>query len=166
VQKIYRFHGLNPAFTFHGEYTVETDSDGFYYVNDDAGKAWVMNEQEFAEFAGKPKGKEEMKVAPQAAVAPFTKQDLLDAAKLAIADRGLNYGRPEDNFARIAAHWNAFLFNRGIVASGGGLISPGDVAIMCALLKIARLENDPGHHDSWVDLAGYAACGAEIELSK
>lgn len=32
--------------------------------------------------------------------------------------------------------------------------------------KIARLENDPHHHDSWVALAGYAACGAEIELSK
>jgi hypothetical protein len=161
----FQFRGENPAFTFHGEYEADTDGK-FYYVNDDAGKTWVMNYQEFADFVVITKGKEEMKVAPQAAALPFTKADLLDAAKLAVGDRGLNYGRPEDNFARIAAHWNAFLFNRGIVASGGGLVSASDVAIMCALLKIARLENDPGHHDSWVDLAGYAACGAEIELSK
>jgi hypothetical protein len=35
---------------------------------------------------------------------------------------------------------------------------------MCADLKLARLENQPDHMDSWVDLAGYAACGAEIAV--
>jgi len=31
-----------------------------------------------------------------------------------------------------------------------------------ALLKIGRLKSNPIHGDSWVDLAGYAACGAEL----
>jgi hypothetical protein len=39
-----------------------------------------------------------------------------------------------------------------------------DVAAMLALLKIARLQQSPNHRDSWVDLAGYAACGAECGL--
>lgn len=110
--------------------------------------------------------------APQAAPASMTKHALLDLAKEATADRGLNYGKPEDNFARIARRWNVHLINRGYIPDKsnsiyleyGGPITPGDVAIMCGDLKIARLENTPDHKDSWVDLAGYAACGAEIEL--
>lgn len=95
---------------------------------------------------------------------PMTKKQLLDLAIEAVADRGLNYGKPEDNFARIAAHWTSYLQNRIKPAESDLLIGPTDVAIMCALLKIARLENDPAHADSWVDLAGYAACGGEIAL--
>jgi hypothetical protein len=33
---------------------------------------------------------------------------------------------------------------------------------MLGLLKIARLRANPTHRDSWVDLAGYAACGYEV----
>jgi hypothetical protein len=94
-----------------------------------------------------------------------TKQKLLDQAKEAVADRGLNYGTPEDNFKRIAEHWNVLLVNRHQIdeyKQDHGFLTPGDVAIMMALMKIARLEHQPDHEDSWVDLAGYAACGAEI----
>ena len=36
---------------------------------------------------------------------------------------------------------------------------------MMCLLKLARLKGAAGkHQDSWVDLAGYAACGCEIEF--
>jgi hypothetical protein len=31
-----------------------------------------------------------------------------------------------------------------------------------ALLKLARVRVNPGHVDNWLDLAGYAACGAEL----
>lgn len=37
-----------------------------------------------------------------------------------------------------------------------------DVAMMMALLKIARIRTGTATNDSYVDLAGYAACGAEI----
>jgi hypothetical protein len=32
---------------------------------------------------------------------------------------------------------------------------------MLDLMKTARLQNMPSHADSWIDKAGYAACGAE-----
>lgn len=87
------------------------------------------------------------------------KAELLDKAKEAVTDRGLNYGRPEDNFKRIAGLWNIYLRDRyGVVA----VIEPIDVAGMMVLMKVARLENTPTHLDSWTDIAGYAACGAEL----
>lgn len=91
---------------------------------------------------------------------PLTKRALLEKAIEAVADRGLNYGAPEDNFQRIANLWNAHLENRGLRSDWA--LTPVDVANMMALMKIARLEHQPSHRDSWVDLAGYSACGAEI----
>lgn len=82
--------------------------------------------------------------------------DVLSAAGKAVADRGLNYGQPEDNFERIARRWNVHLQNRGTRALTGA-----DVAVMMVDVKLARLENDPTHADSWIDIAGYAACGSE-----
>lgn len=41
-------------------------------------------------------------------------------------------------------------------------VSSGDVAALLALMKIARLAHSPDHADSWTDLAGYAALGAEV----
>lgn len=67
------------------------------------------------------------------------------------------YGGPEDSFNVIASLWTSYL---------GRSVSAVDVAAMMALLKIARLKQSPGHRDSWVDIAGYAACGAEIGLKK
>ena len=70
-------------------------------------------------------------------------------------DRESEYGAPEDNFAIIAGYWSWHL---------GHPVSSTDVAIMMALLKIARLKATPSSRDGWVDLAGYAACGGEIAL--
>jgi hypothetical protein len=103
-------------------------------------------------------------IPPQPTAAqPYDKARLLDTAKATVSGRGKNYGKPEDNFARIALHWDTFLCNR---YGSTPALTPGDVAVMMCLMKIARLENDPTHADSWIDLAGYAACGAEIETAK
>lgn len=67
--------------------------------------------------------------------------------------REQEYGNPEDNFSKIAALWDAYLDVE---------ITPLDVANMMALLKIARIKTGTATDDSFVDLAGYAACGAEI----
>jgi hypothetical protein len=75
-----------------------------------------------------------------------------------------DYGKPEDNFLRIARLWNTHLLNSGILDSlsdESKIITPADVATMVILLKVARLCNSPDHLDSWIDIAGYAACGAE-----
>lgn len=78
---------------------------------------------------------------------------LKEALKIVKGARQKNYGTPEDNFKRIADLWTVYT---------GIEITPGDVAVMMILMKAARLMNDPSHMDSWVDIAGYAACGGEI----
>lgn len=81
---------------------------------------------------------------------------LTEANTIVNGARANVYGGPEDNFKRIADLWSAYL--------NGQAIATTDVANMLALLKIARLKNSPDHRDSWVDIAGYAACGAECGL--
>lgn len=67
--------------------------------------------------------------------------------------REQDYGSPENNFQLIADLWTDYL---------GEKVSSVDVAMMMCLLKIARIKNGGGTGDSFVDLAGYAACGGEI----
>lgn len=82
------------------------------------------------------------------------RHEVLDAAADAVLrDRNATYDAPEHSFGLIAAYWSAHLDAR---------ILPHDVAVMMALLKLARIKASPEHRDSWVDLAGYAACGAEV----
>lgn len=82
----------------------------------------------------------------------------LELATAAVAQRATPYGTPENNFERIARRWNAHLQNAGL----DGDLTPVDVALMLSDVKAARIESDPKHLDSWVDMAGYAACGAEV----
>lgn len=85
----------------------------------------------------------------------MTRAEILDTAKSIVGgDREQDYGSPEDNFRCIAELWSAYL--------GTGLTAV-DVAAMMALLKIARVASGHGKADNWIDLAGYAACGGEIE---
>lgn len=92
---------------------------------------------------------------------------LQTAETMVTGTRPQDYGSAEDNFKRIANLWNAHLSNRGIIDP---TIKEGvntvDVALMCALIKMSRIENTPAHLDSWVDLAGYAACGYECAEKK
>lgn len=83
----------------------------------------------------------------------MTRLDTLKAAAECVCgSREEDYGSPEDNFAVIAALWTAYT---------GTDVAPKDVAMMMALLKIARAKAG-SKPDTYVDLAGYAACGAEI----
>ena len=74
------------------------------------------------------------------------------AAECVCGSREEDYGSPEDNFGVIAALWTAYT---------GTDVTPKDVAMMMALLKIARAKAG-SKPDTYDDLAGYAACGAEI----
>lgn len=88
-------------------------------------------------------------------------QVLLDAIEKVVGKREIDYGKPEDSFGNIAVLWNVWLDIRAHVPGFDGL-EPVDVAAMMTILKLARLATNPQHEDSWVDVAGYAACGAEI----
>ena len=88
----------------------------------------------------------------------MTRKECLDkAAECVLKDRAAEYGKVENNFERIADLWEAYLH---------APISALDVAMMMALLKVARAKANPAHADSFVDLAGYAACGAECANGK
>lgn len=99
----------------------------------------------------------------------MTRAEILDAAKKCVCgQREQDYGTPESNFQLIADLWNSYLglpydhseWNETRVAIPE--ITPTDVAMMMSLMKIARIKNGGGTGDSFVDLAGYAACGGEI----
>lgn len=81
---------------------------------------------------------------------------LHDAERCICGQREQDYGSPEVNFGIIAKLWSDYT---------GTLITSLDVAMMMCLLKIARIKNG-GTGDSFVDLAGYAACGGEIADNK
>lgn len=70
-----------------------------------------------------------------------------------MVDREASHGNPENSFSMIASLWGKYL-NLPIASH--------DVAAMMILFKVARIRGNPTHADSWVDVAGYAACGGEI----
>ena len=85
------------------------------------------------------------------------KSILAEAERCVCTDREQQYGSPEENFVSIAALWNAYK-PCGFTAH--------DVAIMMALLKIGRIASGHEKADNWIDLAGYAACGGEIQSAE
>lgn len=84
---------------------------------------------------------------------------LHEAEKLVNGDRNNQYGPPEQDFERTAILWTTYM-------NGRRIFEAHDVAVMMALLKISRLSWKPNHPDSWIDLAGYAACGYDITTNK
>lgn len=81
---------------------------------------------------------------------------LLDAART-IAERGRVYGSPLKNHERIAALWSVMLEHP---------VTPTQVAMCMAGVKLARLMQTPDHADSAVDLAGYAAMIRECQVGE
>lgn len=98
---------------------------------------------------------------------------LMEAASLVDGDRNVQYGDPIDDFRRTSTYWSTHIggvFRRKAHALGyeceegvlnilDHLLDPHDVAIMMGQLKDSRLAWDPYKKDSWVDKAGYDACG-------
>jgi hypothetical protein len=91
----------------------------------------------------------------------MTRETILDRAKTCVVgDREEDYGSPEDNFQVIADLWSTY-YRR----TPRNFFTPHDVAAMLSLLKIARIASGHAKSDNWIDLAGYAACGGELEDS-
>lgn len=100
--------------------------------------------------------------------APITgRERCLKHAHMAVmATRNKTYGNPLDNFTDTAKFFNTFLQAKmrkeGIENTEYiELIQPNDIALLMVMLKTARLINQPAHGDSYIDIAGYAACGYE-----
>jgi len=90
---------------------------------------------------------------------------LEEATKITAQDRNKEYGAPEDNFQNIANYWNTYLTT---IPKQGNIVplTSQDVAHLMILMKMARLNTNPGHRDSLVDIAGYAACGEDCRVKR
>lgn len=87
------------------------------------------------------------------------KEHIADEAKRIVTGARRNaYGKPEQNFERIARFWTAYFQNTGRDLT----ITAGDVSPLMRLMKEARLCETPDHLDSHVDLVGYTLTGAEV----
>lgn len=96
-------------------------------------------------------------VIPEPVTSQMTRESVLDQAKqIVMQDRNLDYGSPEKNSADIAALWSTYL---------GVEIKSHDVGAMMILMKISRIKTSPSKEDHWVDVAGYAAVGAEAYVA-
>jgi hypothetical protein len=84
----------------------------------------------------------------------MNRKDILDeASRLTHGDRDKNYGTPLVNHQRIAVIWSVIL---------GLEITPSQVALCMAGVKIARLVESPEHADSFIDGAAYFAIAGEL----
>lgn len=89
------------------------------------------------------------------------------AAGLVGGDRAKTHGDKKLNHDAIARLWNAYLVNANVIIDGDGFgasqqLTATDVALMMALLKIARTQSGGTHNDdNYVDLAGYAGVAGE-----
>lgn len=92
------------------------------------------------------------------------KETLEKAIECVCGQRELDYGSPENNFETVGLLWSTYLcaahpdYTLKFPLNG---ITPKDVAVMMALLKVARIATGKAE-DSFVDLAGYAACAGEV----
>lgn len=80
-------------------------------------------------------------------------ETLKQAEACVLVNRQATHGAPEDSFGTIAKLWSTYL---------GLPIQDYQVSVMMVLLKVARTKARPTNDDNWVDIAGYAACGAEL----
>lgn len=79
---------------------------------------------------------------------------LAEAQEIYEGNRQGQYGNRERNFEMIAGLWSAYL---------GSEVTPGQVASMMALLKVARMRSGHYKTDNYVDAVNYLLFAAELE---
>ncbi|MGI6096477.1 MAG: DUF6378 domain-containing protein [Lachnospiraceae bacterium] len=121
----------------------------------------MRNEKEAAEIMGA------VPLDGPDAVAKSERERILNEAKRCVCgDRDQQYGSPENSFKVIAELWTPYLKEKCVSHGADVCVLPEDVAAMMVLFKMARVATGQTKADNWIDAAGYAACGGEIESSK
>ena len=87
----------------------------------------------------------------------ITKEFLSEASQLVGVDREKDYGDKVENHSNIARLWSAYLDVE---------VKAHDVAIMMALLKIARTKLGKVSKDTYIDMAAYSAIAGEIKFKE
>ena len=86
-----------------------------------------------------------------------TKEFLSTSISLVEGDRQKDYGDKLHNHTNIAKLWSAYLDIK---------VSAHDVAILMALLKVARTKLGKVSSDTYVDMASYSAIAGEIKFKE
>lgn len=116
------------------------------------GEAELKAEREAPRFRG------DSLLAPEPdAAAPPAEQLLLQALEV-IRDRRPKYGGPRDHFRRTVG-----MINAAFAAVLKRPLTEADWAVIMTLDKVARYMGPTKTTDGPIDLAGYAACLAEVE---
>jgi len=89
---------------------------------------------------------------------------LSTARNLVTSDRASDYGPMKHNMDTIAKFWNVYLHCRP--SGRSDIIDGEDVAMMLALMKVARICGGPFKDDSYIDLAGYAAVAGQVAYER
>lgn len=162
--KHFRFRDANNGklYTCWGSYWGDATVD-----NRDLIAEWVdepvASEPAPEQPAKEPDSLERLQALTDAEIAaeqPDVKAEIADEAKRIVSGaRRSAYGKPEQNFERIARFWQAYFENTG---RGAVNITAADVSPMMRLMKEGRLCETPDHRDSFVDLVGYTLTGAEV----
>ena len=87
----------------------------------------------------------------------ITKECLSQAITLSANDRQKDYGDKVDNHNNIARLWSAYLDIK---------IEAHDVALMMALLKMARTKLGAVSKDTYIDMSAYSAISGEIKFKE
>lgn len=91
------------------------------------------------------------------------RKEILEAAMRCVCgDREQDYGTPERNFELIGELWTTYIKAKCLSPEADICINGEDIATMMCLFKIARIATGRGKADSFIDLAGYAACAGEL----
>lgn len=143
---------FNPAESFNGEtdrdfseymtvdYLGLIDSERVFFL-----PGWQKSEGARLEYLVAESLGKEIEFHPLADPTPPVE---LEASKLVRnGEREAAYGHPNQDLTRTAGMWSAIL---------GLPVTPQNVALCMAALKISRLVSSPGHRDSLTDLVGYA----------
>ena len=90
----------------------------------------------------------------------FNRSKILQSADTLVSkDRADEHGEAIQNFVAIGDLWNAYLgLNK--------FVTPQDVPMMLALLKMARTKENPDNADNYRDLCGYGALAGEVSRHK
>lgn len=97
---------------------------------------------------------------PEEKAGPTRKSILEQAMKCIFGERAQDYGAPEHSLTTVGRFWSGYIngkFGTNIDISGA------DASAMMVLFKMARVATGHNKEDNWVDAAGYAACGGELE---
>lgn len=83
----------------------------------------------------------------------MNRSQILESARKIVVERECTYGGAPKTLAAMAEMFSLYLDHP---------VEPHDVALIEILQKVVRLKQTRGlHMDSWIDIAGYAAIGAE-----